>query len=104
MSFLIRWGYWFKASSNAGTVVDGKFLYANPGYDGLTGAWKWVFSNPTEMAKREDAMAKFETRQEAENAMIGGILSGACPGHSNVVRFEDVECEINGKILPDRQS
>lgn len=104
MSYMIRWGYWFKASPNVDTVVDSRYLYANPGYNGLTGAWRWVFSTPTNMAKREDAIAQFETRQEAENVLIGGMLSGACPGHSDVVRFEDVECEINGKILPDRQS
>lgn len=93
MSYLIRWGYWYKASERA--VADNDYVYAkHPGYLGLSGAWKWVFSFPKDMTTRARCTDQFETRQAAEDVLIGGLLANACPQVSQVTRSEDIEAEI----------
>lgn len=91
--FLIRWGYWSKAKADAGAPGYVTFLHDNPGVTGLNGSWKWVFADPARVLCRLDWMERFKTVEQAEEALIGGILSTACPASTRIISLSDAKSE-----------
>ena len=94
-TFLIRWGWWSKADARVEFPKHGEpRLYNVPEYTNLSNEWKWLFANPDGVQARLTYMTQFKSREEAELALIAGVLSGACPPGTAAVSVEDAVTEM----------